>query len=218
MAVKFCELEFERLKKLLLSYEWAHRTMLTKLSIIHDALKVERGAANPIGSIAGRIKAPESIAGKLHKLNFELTAESARKNLFDIAGIRIICSYARDIYYLAGLIREMPGINVTTEKDYVTNPKKSGYRSYHMIIEVGIYHSGNIETLPVEIQLRTEAMNFWATLEHQVKYKYKDEIPKHLSDELISCADQIAVLDNRMFVIQDIVSLINGDNEKSTDI
>ncbi|MCL2396793.1 MAG: GTP pyrophosphokinase family protein [Defluviitaleaceae bacterium] len=208
MTARFSDEEFARLKELLLAYEWAHRTMLTKLDIIHEAHKYYQDN-NPIGHIAGRIKSPESIAGKLHKQGVELTAENARLHLRDIAGIRIICPYAKDIYFLADLIREMPGINVVSEKDYVTKPKPSGYRSYHIIIEIAIYHSGKTETLPIEIQIRTEAMNFWSTLEHQAKYKYKEQIPKHLSDELIICADKIAELDNRMFLIYEIISLIN---------
>ena len=210
MAIRFSEEEFARLKVLLRPYEWVYKTMLTKLNIIHEAHKLYQ-QTNPIGHITGRIKSAESIAGKLYKMNLPLTAASVKAHLQDIAGIRIICPYARDIYFLAELIREMPDGRVTSEKDYVTHPKPSGYRSYHIIMEMPIYHSGRTETLPVEIQIRTEAMNFWATLEHQAKYKYKEQIPKHLSDELITCADKIAELDNRMFLVHEILSLINSD-------
>jgi len=211
MSVLFSLEEFHKLKELILSYEWAHQSMMTKLNIIHEAHK-HYGPTNPIGYIQGRIKATESIAEKLDRLGIPLTAENARKHLTDIAGIRIICPYAKDIYFLADLIRDMPDGNILSEKDYVTNPKPSGYRSYHIIMEVSIYHSGKTETLPVEIQIRTEAMNFWATLEHQAKYKYKErKIPKHLSDELVVCADKIAELDERMFLIHEIISLINSD-------
>jgi len=212
MSIRFSLDEFAQLKELLLSYEWIHRTMMTKLNIINEAHKHYQDT-NPISYIAGRLKTAESIAEKLHKLGFEVTAENARTQLKDIAGIRIICPYARDIYFLANLIRSMPDTNITDEKDYVTNPKPSGYRSYHIIIDVSIYHSGKIETLPLEIQIRTEAMNFWATLEHQAKYKYKEEIPKHLSEELVLCADKIAELDNRMFLVHEIISLINNDSQ-----
>jgi len=208
MQARFSDTEFERLKELLLSYEWAHRTMLTKLGIIHEAHKHYQNN-NPIGHMTGRIKSPESIAGKLCKQDIELTAQNAKLHLNDIAGIRIICPYAKDIYFLADLIRKMPDVNILSEKDYVTNPKPSGYRSYHIIVEITIYHSGTTETLPIEIQIRTEAMNFWASLEHQVKYKFNGEIPKHLSDELTLCANNIAELDDRMFLIYEIVSLIN---------
>jgi len=210
MAAQFSDDEFLKMKELLLSYEWAYKTMLTKLNIIHEAHKHFQ-STNPIGHIEGRIKAPKSIAGKLYKQGLELTAENAKQHLKDIAGIRIICPYAKDIYFLADLIREMPDGNIISEKDYVTNPKPSGYRSYHIIMEITIYHSGKTEVLPIEIQIRTEAMNFWATLEHQAKYKYKEQIPKHLSDELVICATKIAELDERMFLIHEIISLINND-------
>ena len=212
MVAKFSGDEFLKMKELLLSYEWAHKSMLTKLNIIHEAHKHYQNT-NPIGHIEGRIKTSKSIAGKLHKQGVELTAENAKKYLTDIAGIRIICPYAKDIYFLADLIREMPDGNVISEKDYVTNPKPSGYRSYHIIREITIYHSGKTETLPIEIQIRTEAMNFWATLEHQAKYKYNEHIPKHLSDELVICATKIAELDERMFLIHEIISLINNDGD-----
>jgi len=212
MSAQFNDAEFLKMKELLLSYEWAHKTMMTKLNIIREAHKYYE-KSNPIGSIAGRIKSAESIAGKLYKQNFDLTADNAKKHLKDIAGIRIICPYAKDIYFLADLIREMPDGNIISEKDYVTNPKPSGYRSYHIITEITIYHSGKTEVLPIEIQIRTEAMNFWATLEHQAKYKYKEQIPKHLSDELVICATKIAELDERMFLIHEIISLINNDGD-----
>jgi len=211
MSAIFSDEEFVKLKKLLLSYEWAHRTMMTKLSVINDAFKRDN-PTSPISSISGRIKTPLSIAGKLCRDGLELTAENVKNHLNDIAGIRIICPYAKDIYFLAGIIREVPGGKVINEKDFVTNPKPSGYRSYHIIMKIDIYHSGITEALPIEIQIRTEAMNFWATLEHQAKYKYKNEVPRHLSDELIICADKIAELDHRMFLIHEIISLINSDS------
>jgi len=211
MSAIFSEEEFIKLKKLLPSYEWAHRTMMTKLSVINDALKRDN-PTSPISSISGRIKTPLSIAGKLCKDGLELTAENAKIHLNDIAGIRIICPYAKDINFLADIIREIPDGKVINEKDFVTNPKPSGYRSYHIIMKVAIYHSGITESLPIEIQIRTEAMNFWATLEHQAKYKYKNEVPKHLSDELVICADKIAELDDRMYLIYEIISLINKNS------
>ena len=208
-TIRFDENEFTKLKSLLSSYEWAQRTMLTKLSIIQDSYKHD--GSSPIGYVASRIKSPESIAGKLHKQGFAITASNAKKHLKDIAGIRIICPYARDITILANLIREMPEMRILSEKDYVTNPKPSGYRSYHMILQVPIYYSGITEKIDIEIQIRTEGMNFWATLEHQAKYKYAGELPPHLSNELIICADKIFELDSRMFLIHEIISLINDD-------
>jgi putative GTP pyrophosphokinase len=107
----------------------------------------------------------------------------------------------------------MPDAKVLKEKDYVGNPKPSGYRSYHLIMEIPVYYSGKTEAIPIEFQIRTNAMDFWATLEHKVRYKYKEHIPGHLCDELVLCADKIAELDDRMFLIHDIISLINQDSE-----
>lgn len=198
------------LRKAMPVYEWAHRIMLTKMSIIQDDL-ARSADSNPIESISGRIKSQESIAAKLHKLNHEITAESALKNVKDIAGIRIICPFAKDIYFLAGILRSIPDLTILSEKDYVTNPKPSGYRSYHILTETPVFSSTKIENVPVEIQLRTEAMNFWATLEHKARYKYQERIPQHLSDEFVLCANKIADLDGRMFLIHEIITLINQD-------
>ena len=211
MSLRFPADEFARLKKIMLVYEWGHKILLTKLRIIVEDYKHFQ-SNNPIENITSRMKAPESIAGKLHGLNAELTAENAKKHIKDIAGIRVICTYARDIYSLAYLLRCMPETKVLSEKDYVSNPKPSGYRGYHFLMEIPVYYSGNVENIPVEVQLRTAAMDFWATLEHKVKYKYKEHIPRHLSDELVVCAEKIAELDDRMFMIQDAISLLNQHN------
>ena len=211
MSIRFSQEEFAKLKKLLLVYEWGHRTLMTKLNIMHEDFRNFQGT-NPIEHIRGRIKAPESIALKLHRMQVELTAENARKYLKDIAGIRIICPFARDIYYLISLLRSMPGASILEEKDYIGSPKPSGYRSYHVIMEIPVFYSNKTEYVAVEVQVRTEAMNFWATLEHKARYKYQEHIPQHLCDELAICADKIAELDDRMFLIHDMISLINQDN------
>ncbi|MCL2568567.1 MAG: GTP pyrophosphokinase family protein [Oscillospiraceae bacterium] len=211
MAVRFNEAEFAELKNLLHIYEWGQRTLLTKLNIMQDDFRHFQ-ENNPIEYIKGRIKAPESIAEKLHRLNVEITAENVREHLKDVAGVRIICPFAKDIHYLVSLLRAMPDVNILDEKDYVSNPKPSGYRSYHVILEVPVFYSGRTEYVVVEVQIRTEAMNFWSTLEHKARYKYQDHIPQHLCDELVICADKIAELDHRMFLIHEIISLINQDS------
>ncbi|MCL2593766.1 MAG: GTP pyrophosphokinase family protein [Defluviitaleaceae bacterium] len=210
MSVRFNEDEFALLKNLLLIYEWGQRTLLTKLNIMQEDFKSFQ-ENNPIEYIKGRIKSPESIAQKLYKLNLEITAENVKTHLKDVAGVRIICPFARDIHYLVGLLRSMPDVNILDEKDYVSNPKPSGYRSYHVILEVPVFYSGKIEHVVVEVQIRTEAMNFWSTLEHKARYKYQEHIPEHLCDELVICANKIAELDQRMFLIHEIISLINQD-------
>jgi len=211
MSVRFSEEEFARLKNLFFVYEWGQRTLLTKLNIMQEDFKNFQ-ENNPIEYITGRIKSPESIAQKLHKMDVEITAENVKRYLKDVAGIRIICPFAKDIHYLVGLLKAMPDVNILDEKDYVSSPKPSGYRSYHVILEIPVFYSGKTENVVIEVQIRTEAMNFWSTLEHKARYKYQDHIPQHLCDELVICADKIAELDNRMFLIHEIISLINQDS------
>jgi len=211
MPTRFSDEEFAKLKKLLPVYEWARQTFMTKLNIICEDLRNFQGN-DSIEYIKSRIKSPESIAQKLHRLNVGVTTDNLKAHLRDIVGIRIICSFAKDIYFLADLLREMPDINIVSEKDYVSKPKPSGYRSYHLIIEIPIFYSGKTENIPIEIQIRTEAMNFWASLEHKAHYKYQNHIPQHLSDEFVIIADKISELDNRMFLIHEIISLINEES------
>ena len=210
--IKFSEEEFTKLKDLLLVYEWSQQIVFTRLNILQQDLKNFHNSA-PIEHIKGRVKSPYNIAEKLQRLNFEITAENAKNHLTDISGIRIICAYSKNIYDLVDILSAMPDWNVTRKKDYISNPKPSGYRSFHLIMEIPVYYSGKTETVPVEIQLRTAAMDFWAAMEHKVKYKYNEHVPQHLSDELIICADKIAELDERMLLIQEIISLINPDGE-----
>ena len=211
MSVRFSVEEFTKLKEMLIVYEWGQRILLTKLDIMCEDFK-NFHENNPIENIKGRIKSPESIAQKLQRLNLAITADNARVHLKDIAGIRIICSYAKDIYHLIDLLRSMPDVNILDEKDYVGTPKPSGYRSYHVIMEVPVFYSGKTEYITVEVQIRTEAMNFWSTLEHKARYKYQEHIPQHLCNELVMCADKIAELDHRMYLIHEIISLINQDS------
>ena len=202
--------EYDKLKEILYPYEWGMKTMLTKLSILQENLaKFQDNSA--IDHIRSRIKDSKSIANKLEKLGLAITAENVKQHLQDIAGIRIICPYTRDITFLAEQIRNMPEITITKEKDYVTYPKESGYRSHHMIVEVPVFIGETLTHVPVELQLRTEAMNFWSTLEHKARYKYQNNVPSHLSDELSHIALQIADLDNRMFLIHELISMVNSD-------
>jgi len=200
--------EYLQIEKILPVYEHGLDSLMTDMKQIFQSNNQLQNN-NTVEHIKTRIKSPENIIDKLIRLDLEPTAENAKKILTDIAGIRIICSYAKDIYYLVDLLKTIPETQVLMEKDYVSNPKKSGYRSYHIILEVSVFVSGVKETVPVEIQLRTAAMDFWATLEHKVRYKYKEHIPKHLNDELSICAEKISELDHRMFLIHDIISLIN---------
>ena len=211
MSIRFNEEEFAKLKKLLSVYEWGLRTLLTKLNIIQEDLRGFQGS-NCIDHIRDRLKAPESIAAKLHAMGLEITADNAKKHLRDIAGIRIICPFAKDIYFLTNLLKSMGDLNIIGEKDFVSKPKPSGYRSYHLIVEVPVFFSGKSENVCVEVQIRTEAMNFWASLEHQARYKYSQRVPQHLSDELVTIADKIDELDKRMFMIHEMITLYNQES------
>ena len=206
IAMLFPSGEFVKLKQQLIVYECALKVVKTSIDILLDDF-ANFQPYNPIEHIKSRVKTPESIADKLDRRDLDITVENARQYLTDIAGVRCICSYARDVFYIADVLKQLPGMEVRAERDYVTKPKPSGYRSYHLIVDVPVYLTDKTETLPVEIQIRTQAMDFWASLEHKVRYKYNGEMPGHISDELIECAEQIAKLDDRMYLVQEIVDM-----------
>ena len=205
---RFSTDEFEKLKEKLVIYRCALKTVETIITNINDYYSsvVED---NPIEHIKYRIKTPESMAAKLKSRNLPVTAEAAVSQLSDIAGARIICSYANDITRIADIIKSENDIRVIGEKDYIANPKQSGYRSYHMITEVnpGAVFGGR--ACRVEIQIRTAAMDFWASLEHKARYKYGRDIPENLINDLRACAERINELDDRMYLIHELVDLIN---------
>ena len=206
MAVLFSQQEFIKLKEILILYRCALNNMDYRVeTLLEDFSNLQ--AYNPIEHVKSRLKSPESIADKLQRRGFPVTAASAIGNLTDIAGIRCICSYTKDIKSLAEVFMRQPDIKVLDEKDYVSTPKSTGYRSYHLILEVPVYLTNSTAKLPVEVQIRTQAMDFWATLEHKVRYKYNDQIPDTLSRELIECANKIQELDDRMYLIQEIADL-----------
>ena len=187
-------------------YESAIEVVKTYLGILDNefSIKYQR---NPIHDIKSRMKSAESIVNKLRKKNIPLTPENARKNLLDIAGIRVTCCYISDIYVLAEMLSHRDDFVVIKQKDYIKCPKPSGYRSYHMIINVPVHLSSQKRYAPVEIQIRTIGMDFWASLEHQLRYKTSGIVTPELSAELRDCADRIAQTDIQM---QKIYMEING--------
>ena len=154
-----------------------------------------------IDHINTRIKSPESIEKKMSKRNIPLQYKNMIEEINDIAGIRVICPLKKDIYSIKEFIENIPGLRVIKEKDYITNPKKSGYTSYHLIVEVPISLSRKLMYVKVEIQIRTMAMDFWASLEHKMKYKPKTELSKTASKELVSYAKMIQKLDQKMMIL-----------------
>ena len=184
-------------REVILVYTSALHQVQTKLEILNDEFQhVHR--YNPIEHIKGRIKTPESIVKKLKKNGRESTIDNMIQYVNDIAGIRIICSFSSDIYRIAEILRNQKDITVISEKDYITYPKASGYKSYHMIVTVPVYLSDRTIDAKVEIQIRTVAMDFWASLEHKIHYKFEGNAPENLKKELVDCAKMVSDLDNRM--------------------
>ena len=180
-----------------LIYKSALKQISTKLEILNDEFQhVHR--YNPIEHIKSRIKTPESIVKKLKKHGYESTIGNMVKYVNDIAGIRVICSFTSDIYQIAEMISNQSDINVISVKDYIVNPKPSGYKSYHMLVSVPVYLSDKIEDTKVEIQIRTVAMDFWASLEHKIHYKFEGNAPDHIKEQLVECSRIVSDLDTRM--------------------
>ena len=186
----------------MMRYTCAIREVKTKLEVLNDELSV-KNQRNPIEMIKSRVKKPKSIVEKLQRRGFEISLESMEKNLDDVAGIRIICSFLDDIYEVADMLIRQDDVKVIAVKDYIQNPKPNGYRSYHMIIEIPVFFSDSKKPIRVEVQIRTIAMDFWASLDHQLKYK-KSFIDDNgeISEELKQCAEVIAGTDVKMLEIR----------------
>lgn len=186
--------EFLQLQHL---YDSAIEIVKTQLNILDNEFSV-KFQRNPIHNIESRLKSPQSIIGKLNKKGLPVTTEAAKKNLLDMAGIRVVCYYVNDIYSIAELLTCHDEFIPIKIKDYIANPKASGYRSYHMILNIPVYLSNAKQYAPVEIQIRTIAMDFWASLEHQLKYKTGNTVSKELAKELRECAETISETDIKM--------------------
>jgi putative GTP pyrophosphokinase len=178
-------------------YLSATREIATKLENLNDEFKYGKDR-NPIHQIKTRVKTPKSILDKLSRRGLDLSVKSARENLTDIAGVRVICAYIDDIYMIADLLTSQDDITVVRISDYIKNPKPNGYRSLHLIVTVPVFLSTSTELVNVEIQIRTIAMDFWASLEHHFYYKYASDKTEAVTKELKDCADVIANTDQRM--------------------
>ncbi len=189
-------------KEVNLIYNSALKEINTKLEILNDEFQHVH-QYNPIEHIKSRIKRPESIVKKLKKHGYESTIENMVKYVNDIAGIRVICSFTSDIYRIAEMIINQNDIRVLSVKDYIMNPKPSGYKSYHLIVTVPIFLSDRIVDAKVEIQIRTVAMDFWATLEHKIHYKFEGNAPEDIKRELVECANMVSELDAKMLSLNE---------------
>ncbi|MBQ7028351.1 MAG: GTP pyrophosphokinase family protein [Ruminococcus sp.] len=178
-------------------YDSAIEVVKTSLNILDSEFSV-KFQRNPIHNIESRLKSPQSIIGKLRKKGLPLTTDAAQKNLLDMAGIRVTCCYISDIYAVVEMLSQRDDFVIIKQKDYIKNPKPSGYRSYHLVVNVPVYLWSQKKYAPVEIQIRTIAMDFWASLEHQLKYKPSAAITPEISEELRVCAERIAETDMQM--------------------
>ena len=187
-------------EKIMTIYEMAITELETKINILQKEFKVFYNY-DLIDHINTRIKQPDSIVNKMKKKGYELTYKEMIENINDIAGIRVICQLKDDIFKIRNLIEEIPGIQIEKEKDYVNHPKESGYSSYHMIVKVPVTLSKQTIYVKVEIQIRTMAMDFWASLEHKMKYKTDKEVNKKTSKELVNYAKIVNRMDNKLMLM-----------------
>lgn len=193
-------------------YRAAIREVTTKLEILNDEFQV-RHHHNPIHHIESRLKSIESMIVKLREKGLDLDFSTAQKNLFDIAGVRVVCCYVDDIYHVAEILLRQSDVELIRKKDYIQNPKPNGYRSLHLVIRIPVFLSEQTVMIPVEVQLRTVAMDFWASLEHPLRYKLRDEIPEGINEELLECSNEIAAIDLRM---QDMFRRIQNRGQKNS--
>lgn len=185
-------------RQAMLLYSGALKAVTTKIEIINEEFAVNL-KKNPIEYIKSRLKTAQSIAGKLKRRGYEPTFENAVQYIDDIAGARIICSFVPDIYRIAEIISSHSDIRVLKVKDYIRHPKDNGYRSYHMLLEVPVCLSEEVKYTRVELQIRTIAMDFWASLEHKIRYKFEKCVPDSLNTDLLECANIVASLDTKMY-------------------
>lgn len=195
------DLTVDEFKMLITYYECAILEVRTKLEVLNKEFKANE-LRNPIETIKSRIKSPSSILEKLERKGYDLTIDSIRDNLDDVAGIRVICSFVDDIYKVAEMLTNQDDIKLLSKKDYIKNPKKNGYRSLHLVVEIPIFLSNEKKSMKVEVQIRTIAMDFWASLEHEIHYKKFSNSNAEAVRQLSECADTIYETDIRMMSIR----------------
>ena len=205
--------QVDQWRSVMFLYDSALKKVNTKIEILNNEF-VNRYDYNPIEHIKSRLKTADSIVKKLKKDGHEVTIENMLEYLSDIAGIRIICSFTSDIYQIADMISKQADVTVLHVKDYIKYPKPNGYKSYHMVVTVPVYLSdGPVET-KVEIQIRSVAMDFWASLEHKIAYKFEGNAPENLLNELKACADIVDMLDAKMFSLNQAITAIAEEQRR----
>lgn len=188
----------------LMNYKFGLDEILTKINILREELAF-RGTGNPIEHVSSRLKSPESLRVKATRIGCPLDLDAIGEQILDIAGVRIVCSFIADAYQVLDMLTTQPDVTVRAIKDYVANPKPNGYRSLHAIVEIPVFLSETARTVPVELQIRTVAMDFWASVEHKIYYKYDKDVPGELVEELSAAARVAHDLDTRMAELHRIV-------------
>ncbi len=205
--------DIESWETMMFLYNSAIKEVGTKLEILNDEFQHVH-QYNPIEYIKSRVKSPESICKKLKRYGREATIENMVHYVNDIAGIRIVCSFTSDIYRVADMIGSQNDLTVVSLKDYIKHPKESGYKSYHMLVTVPVFLSDRVVNTRVEIQIRTMAMDFWASLEHKIYYKFEGNAPEYISKELRACSDIVSRLDEKMLSLNHAILAAKEEQEQ----
>lgn len=213
-ASLYMEETAENFDTLMFIYESAIKRMQCKVEILNSEFQRVHNY-NPIEYVKTRVKKPESIVKKLKKNNYEVILKNMVEHCNDIAGVRIVCSFTSDIYEIAEMIGRQNDVTVIAIKDYLKNPKESGYKSYHMIVSIPVYMSDKVVDVKVEIQIRTIGMDFWASLEHKIYYKFEGHAPEYISQELRACSDIVSVMDDKMLALNEAIKEAKKAEEES---
>lgn len=196
------------ISSLMLKYNFALQLLETQFNILIKEFEF-KNKYNPVEHVKSRIKSEKSIIDKLNKKGYKVTAKNMIQHVHDIIGIRIVCSFLSDVYDIVDIIKSSKQFKIKEEKDYIKNPKSTGYMSYHLIVLVPIYLNETVEYIEAEVQIRTSAMDFWASIDHKIQYKFPSEIPEEVKNEMFNCAVDIRKLDEKMQQLNEFVNKYN---------
>ncbi len=204
--------EDKELEGLILKYTAALKTLETQISILLQDYE-HKNNYNPVEHIKSRIKSYDSATKKLISRGYEITAKNIEEHVHDMVGLRIVCSFLSDVYEIVKIIEDSDQIKIRDKKDYISNPKDTGYYSYHLLVYVPVYLIDGVTLVEAEIQIRTVAMDFWASLDHKITYKFKGEIPEEIKEGMHKCAEDIHALDQKMLKLNNEMQIIKDDQE-----
>ncbi len=202
----------KELEGLILKYTAALKTLETEISILLQDYEYKNNY-NPVEHIKSRLKSYDSASKKLISKGYEVNTTNIEKHVHDMVGLRIVCSFLSDVYEIVKIIENSDQITVHDKEDYITNPKDTGYSSYHLNVYIPVYLIDGVELVEAEIQIRTVAMDFWASLDHKITYKFKGEIPEEIKDGMHKCAEDIHALDQKMLKLNKEMQIIKEDQE-----